>query len=291
MGLKAKVKRATRYVLSNMGRPVHVEIGIRRADEVLDGRTVLVTGGTTGIGYAIAEAVVRAGGSVVVTSRSAGRGEGVCGKLRELKGPGQIFSGELDLSNVDDMIQQYQRIRDGIVPLKIDALVNNAGILNVSNFGRVDESEWDSVMDTNLKGSFFLSQEVARDLMSTKTKGNIVFITSSSAYRPATNPYSCSKWALRGLVLGLSKMLAPHDIIVNAVAPGPTATPLLFEGAADNYSRPNSPIGRYVTPEEIASMVVTLLGDESRSIVGDTIRMTGGSGVVTFDDVTSDFDC
>ena len=84
-------------------------------------------------------------------------------------------------------------------------------------------------------------------------------------------------------------MLAPRGIVVNAVAPGPTATPMLIEGGGDNISLPRSPIGRYVTPEEIAGMVVTLLSDASRSIIGDTVCMTGGSGIVTLDDVDATF--
>ncbi len=146
------------------------------------------------------------------------------------------------------------------------------------------------MVGANLRGTYFLTQEVARRMVAGGVRGNICFVTSSSAYRPATNAYSCTKWALRGLVEGSAKMLSPNGIVVNAIAPGPTATGMLIEGDAGNVMKPNSPIGRYVTPEEIASMVVTLLSDASRSTVGDTVRMCGGSGVVTFDDADATFE-
>lgn len=284
MGLKAKAKRVGRFVLSNIGRPVRVEQTLRAESELLSGRCVLVTGGTSGIGLATAEACLRAGADVIVTSRSLSRAEEACARLGE-----RTYPASLDLADAEGMAAQVDAVY-AAAPGPVDALVNNAGVLKGAAFGRTSVSDFDEVIGANLRGTYFLTQEVARRMVSGRVRGNVCFVTSSSAYRPATNAYSCTKWALRGLVEGAAKMLAPHGIVVNAVAPGPTATGMLVEGDTGNVMKPNSPIGRYVTPEEIASMVVTLLSDASRSTVGDTVRMCGGSGVFTYDDADATFE-
>ncbi len=283
MGLKSKVKKAGRFVLSNLGRPVRVEQSLRGESALLSGRCVVVTGAASGIGFATAAACLRAGADVVVTSRSLDRAKDACGRL------GGGHPAALDLSDAGSMAAQVDALY-GAAPAPVDALVNNAGVLKGAAFGRTAVADFDEVVGTNLRGTYFLTQEVARRMVKEGLKGNICFVTSSSAYRPATNAYSCTKWALRGLTEGAAKMLAPHGIVVNAVAPGPTATAMLLEGDAGNVMLPRSPIGRYVTPEEIAEMVVTLLSDASRSVIGDTVRMTGGSGVVTFDDADATFE-
>lgn len=283
MGLKSKAKKAGRFILSNLGRPVRVEQSLRGESALLSGRCVVVTGAASGIGFATAEACLHAGANVVVTSRSLDRAEDACKRL------GGGSPAALDLSNAKSMAAQVDVLYD-VAPAPIDALVNNAGVLKGAAFGRTAVNDFDEVVGTNLRGTYFLTQEVARRMIRGRVQGNICFITSSSAYRPATNAYSCTKWALRGLTEGAAKMLAPYGIVVNAVAPGPTATAMLLEGDVSNVMLPRSPIGRYVTPEEIAEMVVSLLSDASRSIVGDTVRMTGGSGVITFDDAEATFE-
>ncbi len=284
MGVKSKIKKAGRFVLSNLGRPVRVDQTYRGESSLLQGRCVIVTGATSGIGFATAAACLRAGAHVIVTSRSMDRADDACNRL----GGGQ--PAELDLSAAESMSTQVDKIfRSALI--RVDALVNNAGVLKGVAFGRTAVADFDEVVGTNLRGTYFLTQEVARRMVKVGVQGNICFITSSSAYRPATNAYSCAKWALRGLTEGTAKMLAPHGIVVNAVAPGPTATSMLLEeNAVDNIALPRSPIGRFVTPEEIAEMVVALLSDASRSIIGDTVRMTGGSGVITFDDAAATFE-
>lgn len=114
--------------------------------------------------------------------------------------------------------------------------------------------------------------------------GNILNVGSSSSLRPAISAYSMSKWGIRSLTLGLAKALAPHGITVNGIAPGPTATPMLLGDDLGDIALKGSPIGRYVLPEEIANMAVVLVSPMGQSIVGDMVFMTGGAGVVTYDD-------
>lgn len=145
-------------------------------------------------------------------------------------------------------------------------------------------------MDTNLRGTFFLSKIVAKNMILNNIKGNILNIASSSSLRPADSAYNISKWGIRGLTLGLAKSLVPHGIIVNGIAPDPTFTPMITDvsKSKDIYNA-NIPLGRFAMPEEIANMAVVIVSDKGRTIVGDIVYMTGGSGVITFDDVNYSF--
>ena len=115
-------------------------------------------------------------------------------------------------------------------------------------------------------------------------KGHILNVASSSSLRPATTPYALSKWGIKGLTLGLAKKYIKSGIVVNGIAPGPTATPMLNR-TSEEISNPRNPIGRLVMPEEIAYMSIILLSAIGDSIIGDIVYMTGGAGLITFDDV------
>ena len=171
---------------------------------------------------------------------------------------------------------------------EIDILVNNAGV-NYKGMPDAVEDEYDKVMDTNLKGAFFLSQLFGKYFVSNNIKGNILNIASASSLRPANSAYILSKWGLRGLTMGLAKSLGAHGITVNGIAPGPTATPMVLDHEADNMSLDRIPLGRYIMPEEIANMAVFLVSEMGRSILGDIVYMTGGAGLLTYDDVSYSF--
>ena len=98
-----------------------------------------------------------------------------------------------------------------------------------------------------------------------------------------------SKWGIRGLTMGLAKVLIPHGIVVNGVAPGPTSTPMLREDDDSDMPLATNPTGRWGHPVEIANMAVILVSDMSRLIVGDIIYMTGGAGLITQDDINFTF--
>ena len=141
-------------------------------------------------------------------------------------------------------------------------------------------------MDTNLKSAFFISHYFSQQWIEKGIKGNILNISSSSSIRPATSAYSLSKWGMNGLTVGLAKKLSKYGITVNAIAPGPTFTPMLIHNRqCDNIHLSNSPIGRYILPEEIANMAVIMTSESGRAIVGSTVYMTGGAGVITVDDI------
>lgn len=183
-----------------------------------------------------------------------------------------------DVSTLPDKVEQASSLfgRDCF-----DILVNSAGVVTHHDFWHTDESEYDAIMDTNAKGTFFMSQTVGRRMVEKGIKGHILNIASSSSLRPAWTPYQMSKWAVRGFTVGLADTLIQDGVIVNAIAPGPTATPMLGKSEGDNIWEPYSPSSRYALPKEIASLAVYLVSGPGDMIVGDTVYMTGGSGVVT----------
>ena len=143
-------------------------------------------------------------------------------------------------------------------------------------------------MGTNLKGTYFLSRVFARYMIKNKIQGNILNIGSSSCLRPAASAYTLTKWGVRGMTLGLAKALIPYGIVVNGIAPGPTSTPMhvhgIYKPGEDLTSQ--TPVGRDATPEEIANFAVVMISGMGRMIVGDMVYMTGGAGLITFDDVS-----
>lgn len=268
---------------------VYPQVSQLSPSNLLLGRTALVTGGTSGIGYAIAKAFIDAGASVIITGRDMDRIDKAINNLSADTAGGKVYGLQLDNREIDKFAQKIEEAKAMIGKREIDILVNNAGVLGCK-FGNGKEEDYDNVMDTNLKGVFFLSQIVGHYMKDNNIQGNILNVGSSSCLRPASSAYTISKWGLRGLTMGMAKSLAPYGIVVNGIAPGPTATPMLRKDNLGGDLYFNNPSGRYALPEEIAGMAVVLVSNISRMVIGDIVFMTGGSGVITYDDVNYKFD-
>lgn len=265
-------------------RPIEATIKIIEPSESLAGKIALVTGGTSGIGKAIAEIFHKAGATVIITSRSKERAISVAKSISSER----IIGVELDSTDIANLQKNMDDIKKLINGSNIDILVNNAGLVG-GDIRNTTEEEFDRIISTNLKSVFFLSKIIALDMIKGSVKGNILNIASSSSLRPAISAYTLTKWGIRGLTEGLAKMLAPHDIVVNGLAPGPTATPMLGKNDYSDIALTTSPIGRYALPEEIASMALFLCSPQGRTIVGDIIYMTGGAGVIENNDLDYNF--
>lgn len=279
------IKRGLHYVIH--GQPIiqmTPNIAILAPNELLTGRTAIITGGTRGIGRSVAEAFLNAGANVIITSRKLSNASTVADELKEKYPLRRIWGIEMDSSNIEQIKCEFEKITKVIAPLEISILVNNAGILG-GTLGRTSPDEFSKIIDTNLKGIFFLSEITVGYMKSRQISGNILMIASSSSLRPAISAYTISKWGLRGFILGLAKACAPLGIIVNGIAPGPTATEMLGKDNVSDIYLESSPISRYALPEEIANMAIILCSDMGKSIVGDIVYMTGGAGLITFEDV------
>ena len=277
---KQLTRRIKSFSLKKEKVPTPVVFG-----QLLKGRTAYITGGTSGIGYSIAEAFVRNGASVAISGRSRARLDAAVANINRAVDGAQVVGILLD-GSTDDQDEYLRALDEAEQKLgdELDILVNNAGIIAGDNIAITDISDFNRSINTNLRGAYFYSQAFAHKLVRSQRSGNILNICSSSSLRPAVSPYAVSKWGLRGLTLGLAKMLIPHGIVVNGIAPGPTATPMLVDDDCADLTNENVPAGRYATPEEIADIAVVLVSDLSRMIVGDVICMTGGCGNLTFDD-------
>ena len=229
MSLKKYLKRGIHYVLT--GEPVkniNASIVTLAPNELLKSRVALITGGTSGIGFSIAKAFLDSGATVVITGRNDERIKEACHKLRPDLYKGKIFGVVLDNNQVETFEATFHHVVKLLEGKQIDILVNNAGVLG-GHISTATIDEYDKVMDTNLRGVFFLCQMFGSYLKSNSIKGNILNIASSSSLRPAISAYTLSKWGIRGLTLGLARALAPYGITVNGIAPGQTATPMLLK--------------------------------------------------------------
>lgn len=268
------VKRTLGRILVAQPSVVPVKVPVLQSD-LLKGRTALITGSTKGIGFAIAEAFAEAGATVLISGRNLQTIDAAVNKLSK-KGR-SIYGIEMDMTDIATMEKAVANLP------AIDILVNNAGFVGGEGFGNTSEQDYDLILDTNLKGAYFLSQSVSRMWIKDGVKGNILNVCSASSLRPGNSPYVLSKWGMRSLTVGMAKQLIRYGIVVNGVAPGVTDTDKFTHGS-DNIAKVTNPSGRMVTREEIANMAVVLVSSLCRMVVGDVLYMTGGGGIVTLDD-------
>ena len=236
--------------------------------ELLKEKVALVTGGGTGIGYGIAEAFNRQGAKVILTGRNEDQLKKSCYQLK--KGSSQYIVWDVaDIQSIQEKLEYAVQ------------LVNNAGYHGNQNFFTVTEEDYDNTFDVNIKGLFFMCQAVSAYMKENGIEGHILNISSASSMKPAWSPYEISKWACRGFTRGLAREVAPYGIVVNGIAPGPTATRMSFWNDGDSITRENLPLGRLVMPSEIGNMAAYLCSDLGKCMMGETIFVDGGSGMLT----------
>lgn len=283
------IRRAVRYIFKGVPiNKVTYNIVELSRNELLLGKVALVTGGTAGIGYSISKAFLNAGAKVIITGRDSDRIKKAIESLKQETGSNNVKG--LVLNNIE--IKNFpEKVKEAVsLFASIDILVNNAGVLTYDTISTENEEQYEKVLNTNLRGPFFLSQQVGQYMINNHIKGNILNVGSSSCLRPAVSAYTLSKWGIRGLTLGLARSLAPYGITVNGIAPGQTLTAMVTNhDKIDNLYHPNVPLGRYILPEEIGNMAVILVSDMGRAMIGDIVYMTGGAAVTTFEDVTYKF--
>lgn len=281
--IRLRLVRALRRIVSRFKVQVPVYVPVFK-NGLLKGRKALVTGGTGGIGYSIAKSFLESGATICITGRCEDRINAAIRSLQEMscvEGGTQdkvygIVMNNLEVSSFQEKVYMAQELMKGL-----DILVNNAGVVD----GDRNEASYDLVLNTNTKAPYYLSNIIAQDWVTKGIKGNILNVCSSSSLRPGQNPYIISKWGLRSITLGLAKTYASRGIVVNGVAPGPTDTDSMKRLSGIGIDWTKNPAGRLVTRQEIANLAVILVSDLCRMVVGDILYVSGGAGVVTFDDV------
>jgi dehydrogenase/reductase SDR family protein 4 len=244
----------------------------------LTGRVAVVTGGSRGIGRAIALGLASYGADVVVASRKQEDLDAVAVEIRALGRKAAAIATHM--RNREDIDRLVQATLDQFG--KIDILVNNAG--TNPYFGPlvdIEERTWDQIMTVNLKGYFLLAQSVAKGMKERKS-GNIINVASVGGRRasPGLGAYSISKASVIMLTQVLAQELGPHGIRVNAIAPGIIQTKFaqaLWENEAIlQRTLSTTPLGRIGRAEEMAGVCVWLASDASSYVTGQTIVLDGG---------------
>jgi glucose 1-dehydrogenase len=248
----------------------------------LRGKVALVTGSSGGIGQRIVERLAREGASVVVNYRSSQRGaEETVATVRPLLAPdAKAVTIQADTSVVVDC---ERMVRESVSQLgRVDVLVNNAGIERRAPFWEVKESDYDAVLDVNLKGAFFMTQAFVRHRMAVKEGGKVINVTSVHQDLPFPNfsPYCASKGGLKMLARDLAVELGPLGITVNNVAPGAIETPinakLLKDPSKVQRLKGNIPLGRLGTTGDVAGVVAFLASSDADYMTGATLFVDGG---------------
>jgi len=239
----------------------------------LSGKVALITGGTRGIGRAIAQSLLAAGATVMVTGTKLSEIE----KLNDENALDRIQYLQVDFSSESSISAFLEHLGKQNV---IDILVNNAGVNRINLNTETSSSDYDFLNNINLKAPYLISREVSK-LMKKNNYGRIVNITSiwSAITRPGRSLYTLTKWGVVGLTKTLSVELAEHNILVNSVGPGFTMTELTAStNTPEEINKISAmiPMKRMAEPFEIANLVSFLCSDLNSYLTGQNIIIDGG---------------
>jgi gluconate 5-dehydrogenase len=243
----------------------------------IEGKRVLITGSTSGIGYVLAEGLAKAGASVILNGRNHGK---IDLAIHSFKKQGFRVAGyPFDISNESEVEHQIDQIESELG--SIDILVNNAGIQHRAPLEEFSLEDWNNVLKINLTGAFIVSKAVVKGMIKRKS-GKIINICSlqSELARPSIAPYATTKGGLKMLTRAMAAEWAKHNIQVNGIGPGYFKTQMtkaLYENAEfDAWLCKRTPAGRWGNPEELIGTLIFLASDASSFINGQLIFVDGG---------------
>lgn len=247
-------------------------------------RIALVTGGNRGLGRSTALALARRGSRVVVTYREGAEGAVETVRMIEDAG-GEAFATRLDISKVESFgdftSELATALRGRWGTERLDVLVNNAGIGLFDQLGQVTVPQFDALVGTNFRGTFFLIQALVPMI---DAGGRVINVSTSLTRHVSagTSVYSASKAAVEALSRSLAVELGPHGISINAVAPGPSATDFNSGAMRDDPElrralASQTALGRVGEPDEIGDAIAALASDDMRWITAERIEVSGGA--------------
>jgi len=242
----------------------------------LKGKNAVVTGASRGIGRAIAESLAAEGATVVAIYRGSRDAALEMEKVAAEKGH-RIIPRQADVADAAQITELFDGLEKELG--QIDILVNNAGVIHDDLFVRLEEKDWDKVLDTNLSGTMRCCHKVAFPMMRRRS-GRIINISSVAAefVNPGQTNYAASKGAINSFTRALAAELAPRGVTVNAIAPGFIETDMsaAVRNKAGDKLKDFIPLRRLGQPSDIAKAVVFLAGDDGGYITGQVITVDGG---------------
>jgi NAD(P)-dependent dehydrogenase (short-subunit alcohol dehydrogenase family) len=244
----------------------------------LDGRTALITGGARGLGLVIAEALAEAGAAVCLTSRTAGAAQAAAASLATATGA-RVAGVTSELTSSAAIEHLTREVSETVG--HVDILVNNAGINIRGNVGDLSETDWDTVMDANLKAPFLVARAFG-PAMCARGWGRVITLSSmlGTIALPGRAPYASSKAAVLGLTRVLALEWASAGVTVNAICPGPFGTEmnrqLLNDPEKYQAFVQKLPVGRWGDLHEIKGIAVFLASDASSFMTGASLPLDGG---------------
>ena len=265
------MKKLLAFFLHGKKRPVYARITSLNPSEKLKGKKIIVTGGGSGLGYAMAKRFVDEGADVLISGRD-------IEKLSKSASEIGCKYLQLDLQNTsayNSFLEKADSLLGGI-----NCLVNNAGIsLHENSFFDITVESFRSQVDTNLTGTFFLTQHFAKYLIEQKTGGNILIISSETGITSDIRPYGYTKAALNSMVEGIAYLFAKQNIRINAIAPGITASQMTGKDPNGDISSKKEMLGRVYLPEEVAEIAAFILSDAASCLTGQTLVCNNGKTI------------
>ena len=269
MKLYEKIEALRKYLKYN-GKITNLTLSQINHGGILQGKRIVVTGGGSGIGLAMAKKFVSEGAAVVITGRNKAKLETAAHEINNTL----LRVLEWDVQDIDSIpvkLEQCVEMMGGL-----DCFVNNAAFVE----NRSDSvSFWDKSIDTNAKAPYFISKNVIDYYLQHNDGrvGKILNISSLSSYINNANPYGISKTVVNRITKGFAKEYASKNIIINAIAPGYVASSINYQDVEKNAYSGKTPLRRTITPEDIAELACFLLSDASNAIVGQIIAVDGGT--------------
>lgn len=247
-------------------------------DRLLEGKVAVVTGGTRGIGYAIVKKYLEAGATVILFGSTEKSATGALERIRKEMPGSDVHAAWPQITDTASVKAEFENIEKEFG--KVDILANNAGISHTSTLYDYRESDFEHILDLNVKAVYICSQAAATIMK--KNGGGVIVNTSSmvSIYgQPSGCGYPASKFAVNGLTKSLARELGKDGIRVNAVAPGVIKTEML-NGIPEDILKPiiaRTPLGRMGEPEDIANAFLYLSSDMASYVTGAVLSVDGGT--------------
>lgn len=262
------------------GEPqIFVRVDSVKQGDLLLNKNIVITGASSGIGYAIAKKCLLENANVLCVARNEDKLMKAVEALKTETKSYKINYLQWDISDIEIYKEKCTQAI-GILGGRIDCLVNSAGMTSPTNIENCTPDLWDKIFNINLKGLFFETAEFVTHFIKQGVGGNIIMIASQAGLNAQTRPYGLSKAALIHFSNGLAKELIQHGIRVNTIAPGPTISEMCVVDPNTNLQS-NGRGKRVFLPEEVAETALFLLCNTSRCITGEVIACNDGNSIRT----------